>query len=204
MNSVKKYYLLPVLTDNETLKHNKATYCEYCKTEFDHKDYKKCAHHNHINGLFIASRCLTCNSRMKTNNCLHIVFHYLKGYDSNFILAQMSKHFEGKNINLIGRNTSNIFHMGVYNFVKIINSYEYVTSSLSSLSHNLKIDDMKYKRKLIEKYSLTDEFIKKDLFPYTFMNSFDSYQNTEFPDISYFNTDELTYKKKSQFLLFTF
>ena len=111
----------------------------------------------------------------------------------------MAKHFEGKNINLIGRNTSNIFHMGVDNFIKIIDSYEYITSSLSSLSRNLKMDDIKYTQKLIEKYNLTPEFIIKDIYAYTYMDSFESYYRKRFPDIKYFNTDQETYEKYRHF-----
>ena len=195
----KKYYSLPVLTNEEQKQHDKATHCEYCQIEFDDKDHQKCAHHNHINGLILGSACLSCNSKMKVNNCLHIVFHYLKGYDSNFILSRMSNQFEGQNINLIGRNTSNMFHMNVNNFVKIIDSYEYITSSLSSLSANLKMDNIKYTRKLIDKYNLNDEFIQKDIFPYTYINSFDHYKHKKFPNISYFNTDEDTYQKYKHF-----
>ena len=197
----KKYHSLPVLTYEEQKNHDKATHCEYCQTEFDDKDHKKCAHHNHINELFITSCCRICNNKMKTSNTLNIVFHYLKGYDSNFILSRLAKHFEGKNIYLIGRNTSNIFHMGVDNFIKIIDSYEYVTSSLSSLSANLKLDYIKYTRKLIEKYNLTDEFIVKDIFPYTYINSFNNYKYKTFPDIPYFNTDQETYKKYGHFYI---
>ena len=136
---------------------------------------------------------------MKVSNCLHIIFHYLRGYDSNFILSQISKHFEGKHINLIGRNTSNIFHMDVDNFVNIIDSYEYVTASLLSLSANLIIDDLKYTRKLIEKYKLNSEFIVKDIFPYTYVNTFDHYKHKSLPHISYFNTDKKTYEKYRSF-----
>ena len=128
-----------------------------------------------------------------------MVFHYLRGYDSNFILTRISKQFEGQNINLIGRNTSNIFHMNVNNFVKIIDSYEYITSKLQSLSENLNMDNIKYTRKLIDKYNLTQEFIQKDIFPYTYINTFDHYNHKKFPNISYFNTDEKTYKKYKDF-----
>ena len=190
---------MPVLTNEEQRKHDKETHCEYCKIEFDDKDHIKCAHHNHINGLFLASACLSCNSKMKVNNCLHIVFHYLKGYDSNFILSRMAKQFEGQNINLIGRNTSNIFHMNVNNFVKIIDSYEYITSKLQSLSENLNMDNIKYTQKLIDKYNLTHESIQKDIFPYTYINSFDHYNHKKFPNISYFNTDKNTYQKYKDF-----
>ena len=81
---------------------------------------------------------LQLNSKIKTNNFSYIIFHYLKGYDSNFILSKLNKHFKDHNINLIGRNASSVLHMGVDNFIKIIDSHEFIMSSLSTLSKNLK------------------------------------------------------------------
>ena len=81
----KKYYTLPKLTDKQLKKHNKKKNCEYCNIEFD-EDYVKVAHHNHITGDFIATVCKSCNSKVKLDNCLYITFHYMKGYDGNYIL----------------------------------------------------------------------------------------------------------------------
>ena len=68
----------------------------------DDDNNKKCAHHNHITGDFIATTSLSCNNKMKTNNCLHIIFHYMKGYDGNNLLSKINEHFADKEINLIG------------------------------------------------------------------------------------------------------
>ena len=61
------------------------------------------------------------------------------------------------------------------------------------------MDDIKYMRNLIEKYKLNAEFIVKDIFPYTYINTFDHYKHKSFPDISYFNTDKTTYEKYRSF-----
>ena len=55
----KKYYSLPSLTNEEKRKHDKQTHCEYCKIEFDDKDHKKCAHHNHLTGSYLGCACLS-------------------------------------------------------------------------------------------------------------------------------------------------
>ena len=31
---------------------------------------------------------------MKVDNCLYIVFHYMKGYDGNFIISKIFEHVE--------------------------------------------------------------------------------------------------------------
>ena len=38
---------------------------------------------------------------------------------------------------------------------------------------------------MVEKYG--NEFLIKDIFPYTYINSFDHYNHTTFPDIKYFD-----------------
>ena len=95
----------------------------------------------------------------------------MKGYDCNFIISKITEQFQHNNINLIGRNTSNIFYMGVDNLVKIIDSHEYIMSSLSSLFTNLNENDIKYTQTLISKYNLDNEFVVKDILPYTYINS---------------------------------
>ena len=77
--------------------HKEKTQCEYCKVEFD-IDNKRVAHHNHLNGNFIATTCLSCNSKMKVDNCLYIVFHYIKGYDGNFNLSIINEHLKIKQL----------------------------------------------------------------------------------------------------------
>ena len=91
----KKYYALPVLTKLQQEKHDKATKSDYYDIEFDENN-ERCAHHNHITGDFIAKICVSCISKMKTNNCLYIVIHYLKGYDIQFILSKIMTTFQIK------------------------------------------------------------------------------------------------------------
>ena len=54
--------------------------------------------------------------------------------------------------------------MGANNFIKIIDSYEYVASSLLSLSANLNLSDVKYTQTVIERYNLDSEFIVEDVY----------------------------------------
>ena len=87
---------------------------------------------------------------MKTDNCLYIVFHYMKGYDGNFILEKLNEHFQDQNINLIRRSASSIFHIGIQTYIKIIDSHEFITANLKNLSINLKPEDIKYTKKWLK------------------------------------------------------
>ena len=142
-NCKRRYSKLPMLTDEELKEHQKMKNCQYCNIVFDDENIKV-QHHNHLTGDFIATTCKPCNSKMKTDNCLYITFHYMKGYDGNFILEKLNEHFKDSNINLIGRNSSSIIHIGIENYIKIIDSHEFITASLKNLSSNLKPEDIKY------------------------------------------------------------
>ena len=122
----------------------------------------------------------------------------MKGYDAHYMIEKLNDHFKDKQINLVGRNSSSIFHIGIQNYVKIIDSHEFITASLKSLSNNLKTEDINYTQNMLNKYGR--EFLTKDIFPYTYINSFDHYNHTTFPSIDYFvDTDEKTYEKYRKF-----
>ena len=74
----------------------------------------------------------------------------MKGYDGNVIIQKLNEHFQNSNINLIGRNASSIFHIGIQNYIKIIDSHELITASLKNLSSNLKEEDFKYTKQWIK------------------------------------------------------
>ena len=193
----KKFYSLPMLTDEELKKHNKIKYCQYCNVKFD-KQNKKVKHHNHISGNYIETVCQSCNSKVKTNCTLYIIFHYLKGYDVNYIIEKLNHYFKDSNINLLGNNASSIFHIGIQNYIKIIDSHEFIKLSLKDLSKNLKIENIHYTRDLVDIYG--NDFIIKDIFPFRYIDDFSKYDENTFPVIEYFdNKDENTYEKYKEF-----
>ena len=50
---------------------------------------------------------------------------------------------------------------------------------------------------MAEKYG--NEFFIKGIFPFRYVNSFKHYDNSTFPDIEYFDTDQETYEKYRKF-----
>ena len=126
------------------------------------------------------------------------MFHYLKGYDIYYIIEQLNVHFKDSNINLLGNNSSSIFHVGIQNNIKIFDSHEFILSSLRELSNNLKNEDINYTRNMVNKYGY--DFVKKDIFPFRYIDDFSKYNESTFPDIEYFdNVDKQTYEKYRKF-----
>ena len=58
----KKFYALPMLTDEQMKKHKRIKKCEYCNEKFN-KQNPRIQHHNHITGDYIATTCKPCNSK---------------------------------------------------------------------------------------------------------------------------------------------
>ena len=193
----KKFYALPLLTDEQLKRHKKLKKCEFCNVKFN-KEIKRIQHHNHISGNYIATVCQSCNSKVRTVTTLYIVFHYLKGYDIHYIISKLNDHFKDSNINLLGHNSSSIFHVGIQNNIKIIDSHEYIKGSLKTLSENLRDKDIIYTRDLVNKYG--HEFITKDIFPFRYIDDFDKYNKNTFLNIEYFDSiDKETYEKYRKF-----
>ena len=193
----KKFYSLPALNNEEMVRHKKLKRCEICDVKFD-KDIKRVQHHNHISGDYIGTVCQSCNSKIRTDTTLYIVFHYLKGYDIHYIINRINNYFKDYNINLLGHNSSSIFHIDIGYSIKFIDSYEYIKGSLKSLSQNLKDEDIIYTRNLVNKYG--HDFVTKDIFPFRYIDDFTKYDENTFPNIEYFdNVDKETYEKYRKF-----
>ena len=195
----KKFYALPMLTDEQMKRHKKIKKCEFCNVKFD-KEIKRVQHHNHVSGDYIATVCQSCNSKVRIDTTLYIAFHYLKGYDFYFIIRKINDHFKNSNINLLGHNSSSIFNVTIQNYnIKIIDTHEFIKGSLKSLSENLKDRDIIFTRDLVDKYGI--DFIKKDIFPFRYIDNFSKYDENTFPDTKYFDSivDQKTYNKYRKF-----
>ena len=166
-----------MLTDQQLKRYNNVKKCEFCNEKLNKQNHR-IQHHNHITGDYIATVCKSCNSKMKTDNCLYIVFHYMKGYDGNFIIEKLNEQFKDAKINLIGRNASSIFHIGIQSYIKIIDSHEFIMASLKNLSNNLKFEDINYTKEMDEKYG--NDVVITDIFPFKYINSFDNYNDRTF------------------------
>ena len=202
----KRFYALPMLTDEQLKKHKKIKECEFCGVKFN-KDIKRVQHHNHISGDYINTVCNSCNAKVKIDCSLYLCFHFLKGYDIHYIIEKLNDHFKDSNINLLGHNASSIFHVGIQNNIKIIDSHEFIPMSLKDLSRNLKDEDIHYTRDMVNKYGnkYGNDFVTKDIFPFRFIDDFSKYSESTFPDIEYFDKiDKKTYEKYRKFYFSNF
>ena len=176
------------LTTKEEIDYNKQKICYICKKEFDKINYKvrdPC----HYTGKYRGAAHNICNLRYKIPKEIPIVFYNRSTHDYHFISKELVKEFEG-NFDCLGENTEKYItfsapikkkienkNIEITYKIKFINSYRFMSSSLSELVDNLSeelhnkkclncescLDYIKTKnKKLILKCSNCKQYYEKD------------------------------------------
>ena len=118
-----------------------------------------------------------------------VVFHNLKGYDSKLILEHFPELNEKERVSCIATNLEQ-FLTFTYRGLKFIDNCQFMKSSLAVLATNLrKSGDDKFihtKRHFDEHFDLVT---RKGVYCYSYMSSFDKFDEKELPPIECFYND---------------
>ena len=148
------------LTKEEEKAHRTSRRCHICKqkkfsTDDNNKKYKvRC--HCHYTGKYRGDARDVCNLRYKIPKEIPVVFHNGSAYNYHFIIKELAEEFEGE-FEYLGENTEKYFTFLVpikkkttkkdkngnnkitklsYK-IKFIDSYRFLSTSLSNLVNNL-------------------------------------------------------------------
>ena len=150
------------LTKKEEENYNNQKGCYICKKEFDtsvkkefdtsDKKHHKVRDHCHYTGKYIGTAHNICNVRYKIPKEIPIVFHNCSTYDYHFIIKELVKELDG-NFECLGENTEKYItfsvpikkkieneYIEITYKIKCIDSYRFMTTSLSKLVDNLAED----------------------------------------------------------------
>ena len=148
INYEKKKMIL--LTTEEKIHYNKQKVCYIFKKEFDNnKKQQKARDHCPYTRKYRGPAHNICNLRFQIPKEIPVVFHNSSTYDYHFIIKELVKEFEG-NFECLGENTEKYKTFSVtikkkidnkdleitYK-IKFIDSYRFMSSSLSKLVANL-------------------------------------------------------------------
>ena len=148
--SYEKKKMMPLTIKEETY-HNKQKICYICKKEFDNNDKKqqKVRDHYHYTGKYRGAAHNNCNLRYKVPKEIPVVFHNGSTYDYHFIIKELVQEFDG-NFDFLGENTEKYItfllplkkkienkDIEITYKIKFIDSYRFMSSSLSKLVDNL-------------------------------------------------------------------
>ena len=139
------------LTKEEKINYNDQEICYICKKKFDKSDKKhhKVRDHCHYTGKYRVAAYNICNLRYKVPKEISVVFHNGSTYDYHFIIKELVKEFEG-NFDCLGKSTEKYItfsvrlkkkidnkNLKITYKIKLIDSFRFMSSSLSKLVDNL-------------------------------------------------------------------
>ena len=156
----EKKKMIPLLTKKEEKNHNKQNVCYICRKKFNTNDSDKKCHkvrdHCDYTGKYRGAAHDICNLRYKIPKEIPLVFHNGSTYDYHFIIKNLAEEFEGE-FECLGENTEKYINFSVsikkeitkkdkngndkivkisYK-IKFIDSYRFMSTSLSKLVDNL-------------------------------------------------------------------
>jgi hypothetical protein len=178
------------------------TSCPRCKKVFDENN-KKVRDHCHISGKYRGPLCFKCNGHLRLKRrMLSVVFHNFKNYDAHIVIKHGLSCMKDWKLQVIPQSKEKFISLVVqipvdktkkgkimYFTIKFLDSYLFLSSSLSKLVSNL--DSLPITNQLKKKYPLASDeiFQRKGVFPYSYFTSFSCLQEKRLPPKKAFYDD---------------
>lgn len=166
--------------------------CHICKKKFQSAELKV-RDHDHISGTYRGAAHGECNIQYQDSRAIPVVFHNLSGYDSHFIIKEMSTAFEGE-VTVIPVNDQKyisfikqIDNLAIDHrndiYLKFIDSFRFMAASLDKLSSYLPSEEKmilknEFNTMAPEKRALLE---RKGVFPYDYVDSWGKLEETALP-----------------------
>ena len=136
--------------------------------------------HDHMRGKYRGAAHNECNFKLKLNPKtmpIPVIFHNLKGYDGHLLMQVMAR-VQGE-IKCIPTNTEKSISFSLGN-LRFIDSLNFLLSSLDKLVKG--VDDFPIIKKLMPEENKRQLLLKKGIYPYEYMDSFERFGETELPE----------------------
>jgi len=173
------------ISGKEKLKMKKeAKVCYICKKDLDKDLTKRHVDHDHFNGKVRGIAHPDCNINFNLKNYkTPIFFHNLKGYDSHLIIQALSNTEMKDKIQAIPQTEEKYLTLSIGN-IKFIDSMAHMNLALDALASSLPKDKFyNMKKNFGDKAEM---LMRKGVYPYEYMSSFDKFNETQLPPIEKF------------------
>ena len=129
--------------------------------------------HCHITQKYRGSAHEDCNIKVKLNHKIHILFHNLKNFDSNFIMQEVGNfNFE---INFIPNGLEKYTSFNINNKLIFIDSFQFLSSLLDGLVNTLSKNDLTYLSQESDG-NVLDLVKLEGFYPYEYMRDFKKFK----------------------------
>ena len=136
--------------------------------------------HDHMTGKYRGAAHNECNLKLKLNPKtmpIPVIFHNLKGYDGHLLMQAMAT-VRGE-IKCIPTNTEKYISFSLGN-LRFIDSVNFLLSSLDKLVKGS--DEFPIMKKLMPEENKLRLLLKKGVYPYEYMDSFEKFDETKLPE----------------------
>ena len=136
--------------------------------------------HDHMTGKYRGAAHNECNFKLKLNPKtmpIPVFFHNLKNYDGHLLMQAMAR-VRGE-IKCIPRNTEKYISFSLGN-LKFIDSFNFLLSSLENLVKG--VDKFPIMKRRFPEENWQRLLMKKGIYPYEYMDSFERFSETRLPD----------------------
>ena len=185
-----------VLTEEEEAQHEAAKHCYMCQDPFleDKGKWSKVRDHNHATGVYRGAAHSNCNIQKKRSYHIPVFFHNLRGYDGHLVMQGIHRYAKEKTIKVIPNNMEKYVSFQLGN-LRFLDSLQFLGpgSSLDRLAKNL--TEFPYlKEQFLQVWSFNqaeylDQLCQKGIYPYSYMKSFEKFQETSLPPKEAFRND---------------
>ena len=114
-----------------------------------------------------------------------VIFHNLKGYDSNLIMQYITREYAPRSINVIPTSSEKLLSFQIGNLC-FLDSLQFLTASLNTLIESLAADGNDKFSLTARHYPDTDLVFAKGNYPYEYMDGRDTFLFTDLPPIDTF------------------
>ena len=136
--------------------------------------------HDHMTGKYRGAAHNECNFKLKLNPKtmpIPVIFHNLKGYDGHLLMQAMAR-VRGE-IKCIPTNTEKYISFSLGN-LRFIDSVNFLLSSLEKLVEGS--DEFLIMEKMMPEENKRQLLLKKQIYPYEYMDSFEKFGENQLPD----------------------
>ena len=136
--------------------------------------------HDHMTGKYRGAAHNECNFKLKLNPKtmpIQVIFHNLKGYDGHQLMQAMPR-VRGE-IKCIATNTEKYISFSLGN-LKFIDSVNFMQSGLDKLVNGT--DEFSIMKKLMPEENKRQLLLKKGIYPYEYMDSFERFAEIQLPE----------------------
>ena len=184
-----------VMSADDEARFKAATVCHICEEPLDHGDKESPPHRDHclFTGKFRGASHPGCNVNMSIPTKIPVCFHNLRNYDGHIILRPLAKFVDDlAEIRVIPNTLEKYTNIETSQF-KFIDTLQHMSSSLDKLVDSLAKRGIGSFSHLREEFPTEDPtllplLVKKGLYPYSYVDSFDRFEDS-IPGIEQFTND---------------